>query len=65
MTKIQQKVPANLVPAAAVIREGQALFRMIGRKEHVDSFSMLYLKTQSFTLRLNVKNKKLAGVKRK
>ena len=30
-------VPANLVPAAAVIREGQALFEMIGRKESVDS----------------------------
>ena len=30
-------VPANLVPAAAVIREGQALFEMIGRKGSVDS----------------------------
>ena len=29
-------VPANLVPAAAVIREGLALFRIIGRKEFVD-----------------------------
>ena len=29
-------VPANLVPAAAVIREGQALFGIIGRKEFVD-----------------------------
>ena len=29
-------VPANLVPAAAVIREGQALFGMTGRKESVD-----------------------------
>ena len=29
-------VPANLVPAAAVIREGQALFRMSGRKGFVD-----------------------------
>ena len=28
-------VPANLVPAAAVIREGQALFRLIGRKGFV------------------------------
>lgn len=36
MTKFKKKVPANLVPAAAVIREGQALFGMIGRKEHVD-----------------------------
>ena len=29
-------VPANLVPAAAVIREGQALSGIIGRKESVD-----------------------------
>ena len=29
-------VPANLVPAAAVIREGQALFEITGRKEFVD-----------------------------
>ena len=30
-------VPANLVPAAAVKREGQALFGITGRKESVDS----------------------------
>ena len=30
-------VPANLVPAAAVKREGQALFEITGRKESVDS----------------------------
>ena len=35
MTKFKKKVPANFVPAAAVIREGQALFGMIGRKAHV------------------------------
>ena len=29
-------VPANFVPAAAVIREGQALFGIIGRKGFVD-----------------------------
>ena len=29
-------VPANLVPAAAVKREGQALFEITGRKEFVD-----------------------------
>ena len=29
-------VPANLVPAAAVIREGQALSGIIGRKGFVD-----------------------------
>ena len=36
MTLIKEEVPANLVPAAAVIREGQALFVVIGRKESVD-----------------------------
>ncbi len=30
------EVPANLVPAAAVIREGQALSGMTGRKGSVD-----------------------------
>ena len=54
MTKFQKKVPANLVPAAAVIREGQALFGMIGRKEHVDGFFILHLKFQSFTLKRSV-----------
>ena len=29
-------VPANLVPAAAVIREGQALSEITGRKVSVD-----------------------------
>lgn len=29
-------VPANLVPAAAVIREGRALFEITGRKVSVD-----------------------------
>ena len=29
------KVPANLVPAAAVIRGGQALFNLTGRKASV------------------------------
>ena len=28
-------VLANFVPAAAVIRKGQTLFRIIGRKEYV------------------------------
>jgi len=54
MTKFQQKVPANLVPAAAVIREGQALFGMIGRKEHVGGFFIFHLKSQSFTLSVSV-----------
>ncbi len=30
-----EEAPANSVPAAAVIRRGQALFGIIGRKEHV------------------------------
>ncbi len=30
-----EKVPANFVPAAAVIRGGQALFGVTGRKERV------------------------------
>ena len=28
----------NFVPAAAVIRGGQALFKLTGRKEHVGGF---------------------------
>ena len=36
MPLFNELVPANLVPAAAVIREGQALFRMTGRKGFVD-----------------------------
>ena len=36
MTLFKEEVPANLVPAAAVIREGQALSRLIGRKGFVD-----------------------------
>ena len=32
MTVPLEKAPANLVPAAAVIREVQALFGIIGRK---------------------------------
>ena len=36
MTVSTEKVPANFVPAAAVIRRGQALFGFIGLKELVD-----------------------------
>jgi hypothetical protein len=35
MTLIKEEVPANFVPAAAVIRKGLALSRMIGRKGFV------------------------------
>ena len=33
VTKAFQKAPANSVPAAAVIRGGQVLFTLTGRKE--------------------------------
>jgi len=36
MIFIFKKVPANLVPAAAVIREGQTLSKITGRIEFVD-----------------------------
>jgi len=32
MNVLEEEVPANLVPAAAVIRGGQALFFITGRK---------------------------------
>jgi hypothetical protein len=35
MTVATEEAPANSVPAAAVIRRGQALFGITGRKEHV------------------------------
>ena len=35
MTVTQEEVPANSVPAAAVIRGGRVLFGMIGRKGSV------------------------------
>ena len=35
MTVPLKEVPANYVPAAAVIRRGQALSRFTGRKERV------------------------------
>ena len=38
MTVPQEQVPANYVPAAAVIRRGQALSGIIGRKECVGGF---------------------------
>ncbi len=35
MTLAREEVPANFVPAAAVIRKGRTLLEMIGRKEFV------------------------------
>ena len=43
MTVFEEEVPANLVPAAAVIREGQALSIIIGRKAFVDGIISLLL----------------------
>jgi hypothetical protein len=38
MTVPEEEAPANFVPAAAVIRGGQALFGIIGRKGSVGGF---------------------------
>ena len=38
MTVPLEEAPANYVPAAAVIRRGQALSGIIGRKEYVGGF---------------------------
>ncbi len=35
VTVLKEEAPANYVPAAAVIRRGQALSGIIGRKEYV------------------------------
>ena len=40
-------VPANLVPAAAVIREGQALSGITGRKVFVDCIVSYLLKPKA------------------
>ena len=44
MTVPPQEDPANYVPAAAVIRRGQALSGFIGRKEFVGGLLSLMLK---------------------
>ena len=38
MTVLKELVPANFVPASAVIRKGQALFGQIGRKGFLGCF---------------------------
>jgi len=43
MTVTFQKAPANSVPAAAVIRGGQVLFAMTGRKVCVGGLQLRYL----------------------
>lgn len=40
-------VPANLVPAAAVIREGQALSGITGRKGFVDCITSYLLNSKA------------------
>ena len=45
MTLFREEAPANFVPAAAVIRRGQALSGMIGRKESVGGIESLLLKS--------------------
>ena len=47
MTVLKEAVPANLVSAAAVIREGQALSGIIGRKAPVGCLLSLLLKTRA------------------
>ena len=42
-----EKAPANFVPAAAVIRRGQALSGIIGRKEFVGGMFSLVLKAEA------------------
>ena len=44
MTLTREEVPANFVPAAAVIRGMQALSEIIGRKASVGGFSSPLLK---------------------
>ena len=41
MTVLEEEAPANYVPAAAVIRRGQALSGITGRKGSVDGYVSL------------------------
>ena len=45
MTLLEEEAPANFVPAAAVIRKGQVLFEIIGRKEYVGGLLRFLLKS--------------------
>ena len=47
LTVLHQKAPANYVPAAAVIRRGQALSGFIGRKACVGGLLSLRLKPEA------------------
>ena len=52
MTLIKEEAPANFVPAAAVIRKGQALFGMIGRKGFVGCNYLLIVKVFVYHIEL-------------
>src|SRR6476661_10294347 len=47
MTVPEKKAPANYVPAAAVIRRGQALSGIIGRKARAGGFVSLVFKPRA------------------
>jgi len=44
LTVFTEEAPANFVPAAAVIRKEQVLFRLTGRKGHVGGLFMCIIK---------------------
>jgi len=44
MTVLKEEALTNLVPSVAVIREGQALFGITGRKGFVDGKASCWLK---------------------
>lgn len=54
MTILEKEAPANLVPAAAVIREGLALIKMIWLKEFVGCFFFLLVKYLVYHLFMRV-----------
>jgi hypothetical protein len=49
MTVPREEAPANSVPAAAVIRGGQALFGIIGRKGRVGGHRKFWVKAPGST----------------
>ena len=55
MTVPEKKAPANYVPAAAVIRRGQALSGIIGRKARAGGHLSLVFKPRGSTLGLHWK----------
>jgi hypothetical protein len=55
MTLVGEEAPTNLVPAVAVIRGEQALFRMIWCKEFVDGGFRLLVKDYVYCLEILIK----------